>query len=422
MIIHPPLISTNENDVLLSAQVEMHRPVAHVPETLWYRFPGVYRPWLSERADPFAAGLLLAAMHLGEDIEIRAPISPRLLYGLQEAQHIYHLHYPRVFQPIRIQAPVLAEAFPDNQAKHVALTFSGGADSFFTLWSHLAENHPLQDFHITHCIFVQGFDIPLSLESDYEKVCQRFTDLLQPHGIVLIQCRTNVQAFIATRVKWVNAYGPAVISTALALGGGIKRLLTSSVHPYHIPVQSDATPLSDHWLSTETLEVIHYGSGKTRLEKLEILGGWPAARENLRVCTNLAKRDGVHNCSRCSKCLRNLTMLKVIGIDDRFSTFKQPFQIQHMLRWLLVYTAEEPWIEQTLRYAASHRKMGYIPILLLILLAGKLRTLLMRLIPYRLYRWLKNRFYPPEKSPFGHRSSSTAITSHDHSSSSNHSK
>ena len=47
---------------------------------IWYQVSSEYRHWLlPDRADAFVVGLLLQAMAIGEDIQIEAPISSKLL-------------------------------------------------------------------------------------------------------------------------------------------------------------------------------------------------------------------------------------------------------------------------------------------------------------------------------------------------------
>ena len=57
------------------------------PDTVWFSFPEKFIPFISGRADSFAAGLLQLAMVLGENLIIEGQISPILYNGMKEYQH-----------------------------------------------------------------------------------------------------------------------------------------------------------------------------------------------------------------------------------------------------------------------------------------------------------------------------------------------
>src|SRR5262245_36307721 len=112
--------------------------------TVWYRFPADFA--VSPRGDAPLAAALLPAMLRGEPLEVerRAPVSPRLLDGIDTLQDIFRTWYPFLQKvPVRAEpaeAPVLNPG--------VASFFSGGVDGTYTFLKHRRR--------ITHLLFVKG--------------------------------------------------------------------------------------------------------------------------------------------------------------------------------------------------------------------------------------------------------------------------
>ena len=66
------------------------------------------------------------------------------------------------------------------------ITFTGGVDSTFTLWSHLPQNQPVPEFRITHAIFLKGFDILPTEEQKYWHLFDRFKPTAAKRKITII--------------------------------------------------------------------------------------------------------------------------------------------------------------------------------------------------------------------------------------------
>jgi hypothetical protein len=129
-------------------------------------------------------------------------VSPRFAYGLDEYAGVFQVWRPKTFKPIEIKYREINS--PDHRAepRAVGQAFSGGVDSFFTLWSHLPDNMQLQDFQVTHGIFTQGVDFELyeteTYVSTYKKLGRLFKDL----GLTLIPAATNYRDFWRYRLGW----------------------------------------------------------------------------------------------------------------------------------------------------------------------------------------------------------------------------
>ena len=104
-----------------------------MPERLWFIFPEEHIDNLTDRSDAFLPALLLLAMSLNEQVEVRGQVSPKLAYGLQEYQRIFNFWNPGKFSPVDIHYDQLTSPPKGEDQTKVMTSFSGGVDSFFTL-------------------------------------------------------------------------------------------------------------------------------------------------------------------------------------------------------------------------------------------------------------------------------------------------
>jgi len=93
----------------------------------------------------------------------------------------------------------------------------------------------------------------------------------------------------------------------------------------------------DHWLSTETLQVIHFGAPLSRIEKVAAISTWqPASNSCVFVSTRVIELE-LNNCCKCEKCIRTMVMLEICGTLKYFKTFRQPFGRWDIIRWVPHY-------------------------------------------------------------------------------------
>src|SRR5262245_77749 len=184
MRIHSPEVEAHDGFVRMSVRVEMRRSVTRLPEALWFEFSASYEPWLSQRADAMAVCLLPVAMAAGEEIELCAPLSLHLLRGMEEYQRVFQL-WCSEWKIV----PIDCEVMPTPEAlapEGVGCSFSGGVDSFYTLYTHLPPREPLPDYCITHALFIHGFDIPLDDKQTFQTVSRAYQTMLEEQGVAPI--------------------------------------------------------------------------------------------------------------------------------------------------------------------------------------------------------------------------------------------
>lgn len=320
MRIHTPKICLREGIARLSARVEMQAPPEGLPDTLWFEFPESYQGSLSPRADAFVVSLLLTAMERGESIEACASLSPHLRRGIEEYQRLFHIWWPYL-RRISVRGD---EDDPVQEAAPCAVgsAFSGGVDSFFTLYSHLPAREPLPDYRITHALFLHGFDIPLKDAATYAQAAREYRGLMETLNVALVPVRTNSRDFVR-HLDWQVAHGVVLLGAALALEPMFSRFYIPSSQCYQETDPWGSDYRTDPLLSTQTMQFVHDGASYTRVEKISAFAHWPEAYARLRVCWK--QLDGLNNCCRCSKCVRTMTALEVCGALSRYTTFPQPF-------------------------------------------------------------------------------------------------
>jgi hypothetical protein len=394
MIISKPEITRKNGEVIVSVNVKFQKPVLNKPETAWFAFPESYLPYIGGRADAFAAGLLPLAMAVREDLLIEGELSPRLFFGLNEYQSSLNLLFPGEFVKIAIRADNLAELPPEMAGQACAALFSGGVDSSYTLMTHMPDRQPVPDFQVKYAIFVHGLDIPLQNPASFNEALKVFSQHLAPIGVEVIPCRTNLHYFTSGLLPWDIAHGSVIIGVGLVLERLIRYLLIATSYTLDNLVPCGSSPLLDHWLSTETLQVVHDGATTSRVDRVEAISTWQPAQHCLRVCQNESQRLGAHNCGRCEKCMRAMIRLDIFGKLKSFETFPQPFGRREIMQWFPQYEWGVAWMFQLMALARQRGRNEYIFPLWIAHLRGLLRLALRKMIPKPLFIYLKKRKFP----------------------------
>ena len=389
MIIHHPEKIVQENHTILWSKIDLDAQIERFPEYVWYRAPNRYAEYLCDHSDAFLIPALMAAMYFGEDIRVRGAVSPRLAYHLDEYQFILNYQFPQNVRPVSIEYECL-EALA-VQPTAVGTTFSGGVDSFFALFKHAPDNQPSPDYRITYALFVNGFDIVRKEEHRYRTLYERFQQALGSINVELVPLETNVMRLIVPWLSFARFYPPALIGSALSLAGLFKRFIISNSWDYYQleKYYHGSNPLSDRLLSTETLDVEHFGANYRRVEKVEAIREWKLAQDHLRVCQQPDLGDQELNCSRCGKCIRTMIPIYALGEMEQFHTFPRPLRSNRdVLRWARKFDASPVYAPEIYPFLRKH-KPGMLPWLRLAVFLGYLRRWAIMLLPVSLKRYLQ---------------------------------
>lgn len=325
MIIGAPTLQAQGDHLLLSHRVELETKKVNVPQHLWFTLPASCEGFALPQSESAVASLLLLAMSLGEDVEVDGHLSECFAYGLREYQRIFQWAWPRQLKAIQVRCRQYRLAQQETTTPSgVGCAFSGGIDSFYTLWSHLAQNEPLKEFQISHGVFVHGFDIPLEDVTNYQRCKSAYQAMFARLGLQLLDVQTNARAF-CNHLSWGEiAFGPALLGVALLFNRWSRRFYIASDQTYDFSTFVGSDPRANHLLSTERFQIVHHGAATPKVEKAKALSIWPETYFHLRVCWQ--KPNGVINCCRCRKCLTTMLMLGAIGSLSKYSTFPLPFR------------------------------------------------------------------------------------------------
>lgn len=277
------------------------------PDLIEYLYRDTPAAAITNPGDALLAAMLVPAMAVGEDIRIEAPVSARLVDGAAKIGQTMTRWYPK-FRLSRVAAPVPAE--PPPRPTEVASTFSGGLDSFYTVL------RPRDD-PITVVFTIIGFDLRFEKRAAVPVVIPRLEQAAKALGLRVIVVDSNAYEVGHKYVFKAEHHGGFLASTALALGGSIRRFFIPSswwdwdMRPW------GSHPHTDPLWSTETLEVVHDGAYSHRLDKAREVSANPVLLDHLRVCIS---RPEEYNCGRCTKCVATALVLHVAGTLDKCAT------------------------------------------------------------------------------------------------------
>lgn len=260
--------------------------------------------------DSFLCATMIPAMLAGVDLRIRAPVSGRLLKSTTAIQQIFSRWDAR-FQKITVRAPI-REGPPESGKGEVGCFFTGGVDSFYTLFEHFAE--------IDRLIFVHGFDVRLSNVPLRQRIIASIRAIAAGLGKPALEVMSNIREFSDPLVDWGKYYhGAALASVALFLAPRFRKVYLGSSHSYNETDPWGSHPAVDPLWSTEATELVHDGCELSRSQKIAQIAGKDIVLKSLRVCWQ--NPQGTYNCGKCEKCLRTMVSLRLAGALDRCTTF-----------------------------------------------------------------------------------------------------
>jgi hypothetical protein len=290
---------------------------------IWFEVPKDLAHELSDTGNPWLLALLPHALPTGETVRCDLPVDPELRENVKGLLAVWREWYPQ-FRTPSIECPVAPAASAVSPPGRSAAFFSGGVDSWFTVLRHAPELADDAIGDVDDLITVHGFDIPLELPHEFERLHATLLSAARDVGRRSVVVRTNLRrrdSLWARGWGWLT-HGTGLAATSLMLEKRYRKALIGSTHPYGALIPWGSHPLTDPLLSTRTLTVKHDGAAFNRVEKTTLIARHRVALANLHVCW---KNRDASNCGRCPKCLRTLTTLHLLGALDRVNPFPQPF-------------------------------------------------------------------------------------------------
>lgn len=302
-----------EKNGFLHLEARLHRGTGK-PLSLWHRIPLSLKDQVTDWADPFVIGMIFPIMQLGKPLLVEGPVSPSLLFNLEEFMAMWAAWRPERYRAVDIGAMVEKEP-PKQPEKGLALmAFSGGLDSCFTAWRHRKALAGRRTRNLLSGVFVHGFDIPLSQKAAYAHLEEQNRLLLSSIGMGLIPLHTNYREML---VGWGDSHAAALVSALALFQKKYDTALLGSSKPYHVTDPKmvwGSNPMSDPLLSSDSFRVMYDGGQFPRVEKVSVVSRWTEACRLLHVCWENGKTPA--NCCRCEKCVRTILAFRLLGLDQ----------------------------------------------------------------------------------------------------------
>jgi hypothetical protein len=358
MIVHEPQLRESPTEVTVEAAVDFQDSTSVYPTTLWFTFPRAVGSFVTTRADGFAVALLPLAMSLGESLTVHGDLSYRLAHGMRDYQRFQAAWKPDTFTAVELRADGLCRRDPGGARPAVGTAFSGGVDSFHTVWTHLGDNEPYAPYRISHCLMINGFDPDTDLANSggFLRIEQLYAPMMERLNLEMIIARTNLLQFVGLPLQ-KQSFAAFVTAPALVLGRLFSRYYVPSSYKFsHLSRFPDGShPMFDHLLGTETMEAIHDGGTLTRVAKTVGISRWPETFDLLRVCFKTTgpqpDREAIANCCECEKCLRTMMTLDIAGALERYRCFAKPLTGSKIRRADYGYPGTRVFAEEILDYA-----------------------------------------------------------------------
>lgn len=306
--------------------------------TAWFEAEEEYAKYMTvERGDAFVLAFLTAAMKAGEDIVSEAPVTQKLLTGINERLIPTLSTHMKRYHRMQIQAEGTDDA--EASEKAVGLGWTGGVDCFYSFKKSMEGE---QEPKVTHLVVA---NIGTFEEEDNEAALRIFTEraweMAKAHGIRAMWIHSNIQDIVEENYLSVGAFRMAAAISAFQKLFSI--FLHSAGAPNDLFVWDEtATCLYESFLfeclSTEQLAFCTYGAEVSRREKIAALRNYPPAWTRLHPCIHVDKQ----NCGVCGKCMRTFTNLYALGDLEKFAAVIDTKQFEknigNAVQYILTHT------------------------------------------------------------------------------------
>lgn len=341
---------------------------------LWFSVSSEHEDMLTDDVyDAYLIAALYPAMYYNEPIEIDGFVSEKLYKNVVNyAIDVINQFSPKIgYQlnkvPIHIKGTKVAHK---NQVLHIGTGFSGGIDSFATIYDRY-EKEKDNNWRIDSLFFFNigqngAIDNP-NTEKCVETRYQLNEMVANELKINSIMMDSNLFKFYLPHWEY-DAGTLCRIAAILVFQRALKRYYISSSYSYletaNIGIHSHnlcqfselyITPM----LSNEGIDILIDGSQYTRTQKTTLIADYPLAQKYLNVCINVtAAAKGQKNCSYCSKCLRTLLALESLHVLDKFTDV---FDLEVYKKYAFKYKCEQrilyrsnPFAKDNINFAKAH--------------------------------------------------------------------
>jgi hypothetical protein len=341
--------------------------------TIWISVPSEYSNWLTtDRFDGFLLAILFYAMKNNEDIYVEGTVSKRLLRNLNNYVQSVMKSFTTYLNKINISAVETTNKVIPS-ATHIGTGFSGGVDSFCTVYERYAcENDPeykvdsLITLNIGH--YGQTDGIAKQQIAYFKENFLFLSQCTKELGLPYVSVDTNFGWYIEENefLRELRQFGPSFMAAViLSLQNRFAKYYIASNYSYlemlqyaykDRPVKKMNNMINGdymenifyHLLNTESLEIIVDGSQYKRTEKTERITKYPPSYKYIDFSgRNINVKNPINNW----KVNRTLWALESI---DKLELYSDSFDIDHWKKKdAFLYKCEQQILAH---HASSHAK------------------------------------------------------------------
>ena len=324
-----------DNHISIVADVESRK---FGKNTIWASISNEYEDYLApDRYDGFLVALLYPAMVFNEDIEIEGIVSKRLLRNITTYVEDILLAYNPQLHRITITVKETTSEILSS-AKHIGTGFSGGIDSFATIYNnYVLENDP--EYKIDTLIMLNvgshgkyTDQKTIGLFKSRYNFLKRYPDII---GVPFILVDSNIHFYYKEWDRHMLTLGLNLTAGILLLQGKLKKYYVASTgynydqwidiatQKRNISLDGFCDPFLIHLLSSETMEFILDGMQHTRVQKTMDISNYSLTRQFLDICW--FDEPQIKGCGVCEKCARVGLTLSAVG---KLDGYKDVFNVE----------------------------------------------------------------------------------------------
>lgn len=359
---------------------------------LWYELPAGLPPIAPDDAEPFLIAAIMDAMRENRALHIRGGVSFQLLSNLGEFMVAWAKWFPDLYHVVATSAETITTSPRSDLPPHdsAVVLHTGALDATSTIRRHVLGTEGHRTRRIAACAMIHGHLIALESREKFDRAFALAKNVADGIGAPLHPVRTN--APLVLRTHWSHLYGAAAISALQFFKPLARSCLISGSKAYDsahaFPSGSDAgmpcgsNPFTNALLSSDSMQVLHDGSGYGFVEKVRFVAEWPEGRRNLRVCWRGTQLEP--HCGVCEECVRTKlafmalssplpeTMGRPPSAREILALAPMTPDCRHELEQVLAYCRAQdlraPWVRTLalcLRLAPAASKLRHLKWLLL---------------------------------------------------------
>jgi hypothetical protein len=292
------------------------------PVDVHYDVPAEFADRLVPSANAFLMAGVFPATAAGERrVSVDGEVCPRLLSGLRTALALFDMWYGTAGADVVIEAPIAKTAQRSGTPARAGAFFTGGIDSLTTLRRNRLTFAPSHPEYIQDGVLLYGinFDSDDRLETFADAV-KELSAVTRSIGAELVPVFTNARRVLNADIDFFRYkyHGALLAAAAHILDGRLTTMSIGSSHDYRHLMPWGSHPLLDGNFGSTHMRLYHDSQELSRFAKTQVVAGWEAGLQNIKVCvTNWPGK----NCGVCEKCRRTMLALIALNALDRCDAF-----------------------------------------------------------------------------------------------------